>query len=146
MKLSGSCLRGRVTFRLEGWVSKIQACHARRCRKATGAAFAPEIAASCENFEWLSGADMISIYEAPLIDTPPAYRRAFCRNCGSPLPVEIAGSGMVVLHAGIVDDDRALNLFRHAFVDQKAAWVEIADGKAQFAGQPPVPDRDDILG
>ena len=40
MELSGHCLCGAVGFRLSGWASPVQACHAERCRRATGADYA----------------------------------------------------------------------------------------------------------
>ncbi|WP_172293781.1 GFA family protein [Pseudoruegeria sp. HB172150] len=145
MRLSGSCLCGEIGFELEGWVSPIQACHARRCRKATGALFAPEIAASAEAFRWIGDEGRIASYEAPVLDQPPAYRRNFCNRCGSPLPVVVEGAGMVILHAGILDDARGLTVFRHAFTGQKSEGYVIPDGAPQFEGQPPVPDLSDLL-
>lgn len=139
MKLSGSCLCGKVGFRLEGWVSPVQACHAHRCQKATGALFSPEVAASSASFEWLGDQSRISSYEAPILHWPPAYRRNFCSNCGSPLPVELKEAGMVILQVGVLDESSELEVFRHAFVGQKSACCEITDGKPQFEGQPPAP-------
>ena len=140
MELSGSCLCGEVGFRLSGWVSPVQACHAARCRKATGGMFSPEIAASAEHFEWVGNPDLISSYEAPILHEPPAYRRNFCRKCGSPLPVVLKEAGIALLHSGILDLGAELPIFRHAFVRQKSDCFEITDGKPQFEGQPPAPD------
>lgn len=145
MKLSGTCLCGGVGFRLDGWVSPVQACHADRCRKATGALFSPEIAASAEGFEWTGDPELIAIYEAPILHDPPAYRRAFCRTCGSPLPVILREAGIVVLHAGLLDDTTDLHVFRHAFTAQKTACCEITDSAPQYEGQPPAPDPADLL-
>lgn len=145
MKLSGSCLCRGVGFHLEGWVSPVQACHAERCRKATGGLYSPEIAASSEAFVWTGDTDLIATYDAPILHEPPAYRRAFCKTCGSPLPVLIDGAGIVLLHAGVLDDTTDLRVFRHAFTGQKTACCEITDGAPQFEGQPPPPDPSDIL-
>jgi hypothetical protein len=145
MKLSGSCLCGAIGFSLEGWVSPVQACHAQRCRKATGALFSPEIAASSANFEWSGDVTVLTRYEAPIIHEPPAYKRNFCSRCGSPLPVEIEGAGMVILSAGILDNSADLYVFRHAFVEQKAECCEIHDDAPQFEGMPPPPDFSIIL-
>jgi len=81
------------------------------------------------------------VYEAPLIAEPPRYRRAFCDRCGSPLPCEIEGSGFVILNPGVLDDDPGTREFRHAFVEQKAAWHRIAEGLPTFEGRPPGPDE-----
>ncbi|TYB77792.1 GFA family protein [Maritimibacter fusiformis] len=145
MKLTGRCLCGRVGFEVDGWVSQIQACHAERCRRATGGLFAPEIAASADGFRWVGDEGGVASYTAPILHEPPAYRRNFCKTCGSPLPVLLEGAGMVVLHAGLLDDCSGLQVFRHAFVDQRSACCQIDDDAPQFPGQPPVPGAGDIV-
>lgn len=138
MILTGRCLCEEIGFRLEGWVSPIQACHAARCRKATGGLYSPEIAAEATNFEWIGNRDRIATFEAPILHAPPAYRRNFCNRCGSPLPVETMG--MILLTAGILDEVPDMYVFRHAFTDQKSAACQIPDGAESHPGQPPTPD------
>ena len=137
--IRGSCLCDAVAFEAEE-PTPIQLCHATRCRKATGSAAAPELLVATAGLRWLRGADRIRTYEAPLLETPPAYRRAFCGTCGSPLPVEIDGTGFSMVNPGVLDDDPGTREFRHAFVGQKAAWHEIRGELPTFDGQPPVPD------
>ena len=136
----GSCLCGAVAFEVEGDLTPIQLCHARRCRKATGASAAPELLAKMSGLRWIRGTDRIQVYEAPLLEEPPAYRRAFCTRCGSPLPAEIEGTGFALLNPGVLDDDPGSREFRHAFVEQKAPWHEITDELPVFAGRPPRPE------
>ena len=88
---------------------------------------------------WQRGQDLVATYEAPLLESPPLYRRAFCRTCGSPLPAELAGSPFVVLNAGVLDDDPGTRPFRHAFVGQKACWHELTDSLPRFDARPPRP-------
>ena len=135
----GSCLCGGVTFEIEGELTPIQLCHATRCRKATGGAYAPELLAARSGFRWTRGEALVSAYEAPLLREPPAYRRAFCRTCGSPLPIAIEGTPYVILNAGVLDDDPGTRPFRHAFVARQACWHEIADWLPRFEGRPPPP-------
>ena len=137
--IQGSCLCGAVVFEVDGELTPIQLCHATRCRKATGAGASPEMLASLDSLRWIQGREKIRIYEAPLLESPPTYRRAFCETCGSPLPVEIAGSGFAILNPGVLDDDPGTREFRHAFVDQKAVWHTITDGLPVFEGRPPRP-------
>jgi hypothetical protein len=137
--IRGSCLCGAVAFSVSGELTPIQLCHATRCRKATGGAFAPELLAPAASLRWLRGADRVASYEAPLLRDPPAYRRAFCTTCGSPLPVEIADTGFVLVNPGVLDDDPGSRPFRHAFVAQKACWHELTDELPRFALQPPKP-------
>ena len=47
----------------------------------------PELAAKASGFRWLRGEELVSTYEAPRLREPPPFRKAFCKRCGSPLPV-----------------------------------------------------------
>ena len=139
--ITGSCLCGGVRFEIDGGLTPIQYCHATRCRKATGSAFASEVAANASHLRWTSGEDLVTVYEAPLLREPPAYRNAFCRVCGSPVPVALEGTGFVVLHAGVLDGDPATRPFRHIFVGQGAPWHEITDEMPRFEQHAPRTER-----
>src|SRR5690242_16925673 len=95
LMVTGTCLCGQVSFAIDGRLTPLQLCHATRCRKATGAAFASEMAAKASDLRWIRGADLVTVYEAPLLREPPRYRSAFCRVCGSPMPVVLEGTGLV---------------------------------------------------
>jgi hypothetical protein len=103
----------------------------------TGSAFAPELAAKRETFRWTRGEDLISTYEAPLLHEPPPYRNAFCRICGSPMPVAQEGTDFVVLLAGVLDESEGVQPFRHVFVSQRPPWHEITDDLPQFSEHVP---------
>ena len=137
----GSCLCGGVAFALEGDLTPIQLCHAERCRKASGAAFAPELCAPAAGLVWERGEEFVTEYAAPILSEPPAYRRAFCRVCGSPLPVALEGTRFVILTAGVLDDDPGTRPFRHAFAAQRACWHELSDDLPRFDGRPPLPEE-----
>ena len=139
--LRGSCLCGGVRFEIHGKLTPIQICHARRCQKTTGSAFAPEVAAKADVFRWVAGEELVSTYEAPLLREPPPLRRAFCRVCGSPVPVVREGHDWVVLMAGILDDDPGSRPFRHIFLAQRARWFEAHDELPGFDGRPPAAER-----
>ncbi len=134
---TGGCLCGAVRFEIDGRLTPIQLCHARRCQKSTGSAFAPEVAAKASRFRWLRGEPELTVYEAPLLREPPPFRRVFCRHCGSPMPVLREGSPYVVLLAGVLDEDPGSRPFRHIFLDQKAAWFEPGGGLERHEGRPP---------
>jgi len=102
--ITGGCLCGAARFVVDGELLPVQLCHSRRCRKATGADFAPEVAVAAEDFRWMQGAELVSIYEAPLLYEPPPYRRGFCRICGSPLPVVEPDAPFVTFLAGVLDE------------------------------------------
>ena len=133
----GSCLCGGVAFAIDGKLTPIRLCHAQRCRKFTGSAFSPEVAAKASKLRWIRGEELISVYEAPLLREPPAFRRAFCRVCGSPLPVVLEGTEYVVVLAGVLDDDPGTKPFSHIFVGQDAPWNHIDDDLPRFEARPP---------
>ena len=141
--VTGSCLCGEVRWEIDGRLTAIQICHAKRCQKATGSAFAAEVAAKRARFRWVAGEDRISRWEAPppLLREPPPYRRAFCSSCGSPVPVDVEGAEYIGMHAGVLDDPDT-TAFRHIFLDQKAAWHAVADdGLERYDERPPANAR-----
>ncbi len=132
--IKGSCLCGGAQFALSGRATPIQYCHCTRCRKATGGAFMAALAARTDVFEWLQGEELIASYVAPIVESPPGYRRGFCRICGSPMPLLEREQPYVVIPAGCLDDDPGSRPFRHIFVGVKAPWYEIHDTLPQFPG------------
>lgn len=138
---SGSCLCGGVRFEIDGKLTPVQYCHAARCRKATGSTFAAELAAKASQLRWTKGEDLVAVYQAPLLREPPPYRHAFCRVCGSPLPVRLEGTEFVALHAGVLDGEPETRPFRHIFVGQDASWHTITDDLPQFAAHAPPGQR-----
>jgi hypothetical protein len=139
--ITGTCLCGGVRFEIARWLSPMQYCHATRCQKATGSAFAAELATRASEFRWVRGEDLVTVYEAPLIREPPPYRHAFCRVCGSSLPVRLEGTEFVVLHAGVLDGAPEIRPFRHIFVEQNPSWHAIADDLPRFDRRPPEGER-----
>jgi len=139
--LRGSCLCNGVRFEVEGRMTPIQICHARRCQKTTGSAFAPEAAVRVEAFRWVCGEELISIYEAPILREPPPLRRAFCKRCGSPVPVVREDHDWVTLMAGVLDDDPGTRPFRHIFLAQSAPWLAPSDDLPAFDERPPAAER-----
>jgi hypothetical protein len=130
-----------VRFATDGNVTPLQYCHCSRCKKSSGSAFVAAVAARTNRFRWLAGEQEIVIYEAPILETPPPYRNAFCRRCGSPLPVPGAAGPFTVIPAGLFDGDPGTRAFRHIFVGMKAPWYEISDGLPQFEAHVPLDQR-----
>jgi ADP-ribosyl-[dinitrogen reductase] hydrolase len=139
--IRGSCLCGAVAFEIDGRVTPIQLCHARRCQKFTGSAFSPELAARAERFRWLRGEDQLAQYEAPLLREPPPLRRSFCRACGSPMPAFQPETGFVILLAGVLDDDPGVRPFRHIFTSHAPAWDAVPDELPGLPERPPPEQR-----
>ena len=76
--MKGSCLCGGVQYEVTGRVSRFGYDHCSRCRKASGSAFMAELFCRPADFRWISGEPLVKIYEAPVRESPPGYRRIFC--------------------------------------------------------------------
>jgi len=128
----GGCLCGGVRFEITRAVGPFELCHCRRCRKATGSAFAAGIGVRTADFRLLEGRELIATYEAPILERPPAYRVSFCRRCGSPVPNPDPGASWFEVPAGVLDDDPGVRPDKHIFVELKAPWFEITDTLPQL--------------
>ena len=120
--IRGGCLCGAVRFEFDHVKQGVEMCHCNRCRKATGSAFLPLVSVAAEIFHPLSRQDTIQSFTMPLIKDPPAYSRAFCRNCGSPVPAVHAATGLVDVPAGLLDENPTIRADRHIYVEHAAAW------------------------
>ncbi len=128
--IRGGCLCGGVRFELDRASGPFELCHCSRCRKASGSAFVAGLAVRPEHFRLIQGRELITRYEAPILERPPAYRNSFCRRCGSPVPEPLPaseGSSSFEVAAGSLDDDPGLRPDKHIFVELKAPWFEILD-------------------
>jgi len=125
--LTGSCLCGGVRFEIARAVGPFELCHCRRCRKASGAAFAAMVGVRRRDFRLIEGAELVATYDAPILEKPPPYRVFFCRRCGSPVPNPDPGAEWFEVPAGLLDGDPGVRPDKHIFVDLKAPWHEIAD-------------------
>ena len=132
--MKGRCLCGAVRFKLSGTPTAFDLCHCSRCREASGSAFLAELEFNAPEFEWVSGQSLVKTYEAPVLKTPPGYRRTFCTLCGGPVPT--VDRDIIRVPAGSLDDDPGVRPRRHIFVDVKAPWVEIADTLHQYGTKP----------
>jgi len=86
----------------------------------------------CEGFRFLQGVDSIKVYEAPILEKPPAYRSCFCGICGSPVPDPSGKSEKVEIPAGTLDGDPGIKPDKHIFIEFKAPWFEFKDALPQF--------------
>jgi hypothetical protein len=130
--IRGGCLCGGVRFEFERAVGPFERCHCPRCRKSSGSAFAAALSVDVSDFRLLSGAELVRTYEAPVRESPPAYRVAFCSRCGSPVPDPRPGTTRFEIPAGLLDDAPGLQPDRHIFVECKSPWFEITDRLPQL--------------
>ena len=130
--LTGSCLCGGVRFEIARTVGPFELCHCNRCRKASGSALAAMLGVRTSDFHFVHGRELITSYEAPLLETPPPYRTSFCRRCGSPVPNPDPAATWFEVPAGLLDGDPGLRPDRHILVELNAPWHEISDSLPQL--------------
>lgn len=130
--IRGSCLCGAVRFEMDRAVGPFELCHCSRCRKCSGSAFVAGLGVRRDEFRWLSGRELIKSFEAPILESPPAYRVCFCGTCGSPVPDTDGDSEWLEIPAGLLDDDPELRPDKHIFVDVKSKWFAITDHLPQL--------------
>ena len=127
----GSCLCGRVKFRIDGTLSHARHCHCSMCRKAQGAAFRTRASAVAIEFEWVQGENLVTFYESS-----PGNHRGFCRICGSPIVTKFDDASYYGVPLGALDDDPGVRPELHVHVASKAPWFTITDDLPQFATGP----------
>jgi len=128
--IAGRCQCGRTAWRLDGAPSFINHCHCSICRRIHGAAFGTFAHGAASAFRWTSGEDAITRYESS-----PGVFRAFCRVCGSQVPV--IERDEVCIPAGGIDGDPGVRPALHIFTGSKAHWHAITDALPQFDAFPP---------
>jgi hypothetical protein len=130
--IRGSCLCGGVTFEITRAVGPFELCHCSRCRKANGSAFVASLGVDRADFRLTQGGELIKTFEAPLRESPPAYRTHFCGRCGSPVPDATGDLALLEVPAGLLDDDPQRRPDRHICVEVKSHWFSIADNLPQL--------------
>jgi len=130
--LRGGCLCGGVRFEVDRVTGPFELCHCSRCRRVSGSAFVAGLGARVEDFRWVSGAELIRRFEAPILERPPAYTVAFCSRCGSHVPSPDGEHGSFEISAGLLDDDPGLRPDKHIFVDRGSDWFAIEDDLPRF--------------
>lgn len=128
--IQGSCLCGAVKFEFEMIESAFRLCHCHRCQKFTGSAFFAGFNVSGLRFR--SGEKLVRFYEAPVLVTPPPYRKDFCERCGSPVPWPGHEEGLYGVPAGSLDEDPGIRPAEHVWTECNAPWHEITDGLPRF--------------
>ena len=123
----GSCFCGGIRFEADT-VPLITTCHCSKCRKSRGAAFSVTACIPLDSFRYLQGEELIQTYQ-PL---GGGYSPFFCRVCGSCAPMTVKERQLVLVPAGLLDDDPGVRPALHMFVGSKAPWWEITDKAPQF--------------
>lgn len=79
--------------------------------------------------------------EAPVRRWPPGDRHAFCRQCGSPLPIVDRTSAVAAIPAGLLEGDPGVRPVRHVSTRRTAPWHAITDALPRHATHAPRAQR-----
>ncbi len=118
-EFTGSCLCGRIGYRIEGELKNFFHCHCGRCRKATGTGHASNLIVSYEAQRWTRGADLLARFDVP---GAKRFHTVFCTACGSPMPRIAAERRIAVIPAGSLDSSPDLRPTGRIFQDSRSPW------------------------
>ena len=131
MTISGECFCGAISYSISGNLRDARSCHCSRCRKAFSSQASAYALVNADEFEWLTGEDLLTAYVGK-----QDFGLRFCRICGSTL----CGTFKDDIHGvtlGCVNGDPGVEIGRHIFVDSKATWEVIPNGVTTFGEGPP---------
>jgi hypothetical protein len=134
--LSGSCLCGSVAYELSGDARRFFHCHCERCRKASGAAHASNIIMRLNAMTWTAGEQLTHRYKVPEAER---FAVVFCTECGSPMPRVSPDGTVVVVPAGSLDHEPAVEPEARIFGNSRAGWSCEGGELPVFDTYPPRP-------
>jgi len=117
--IRGGCLCGKVAFTVSAPFEQFHLCHCRRCQKATGTAHASLLFGKPESLKWLSGEELIKNFKLP---EAKFFAKSFCSECGSVLPRVMRDGAVLMVPAGLLDDDPKIKPQDHIFWKDRAVW------------------------
>ena len=125
---TGSCLCGRITFRISGELPPIIACYCSQCRRAQGGPVGTNIPIPVTAFSLSDPEELLQSFESS-----PGKHRCFCRRCGSPvLARRDSVPGVVRIRAGLIKEPIEAGVAGHMHVASKCNWWHINDDLPQY--------------
>ena len=136
----GGCQCAAIRYRLLRAPLALYACHCRACQAQSSSAFGMSMWVERDGIAF-EGA-VPRIYRT-IGDSGRAKHCAFCGECGTRLYHEGAGSGVLSVKAGSLDDSSDLVPTAHLWVGSAQAWMKALIPPARcFETEP---DDDEIL-
>ncbi|MBN2618236.1 MAG: GFA family protein [Spirochaetales bacterium] len=116
MEYSGSCLCGKIQFKVIGEISNFYLCHCEYCRKDTGSAHASNLFFGNGVLKWIQGEEKVTTYNYK----GTRHNKSFCSICGSGLPIDF--EDVILVPAGSLDCDIKKTPDGHIFMDSRGDW------------------------
>ena len=126
MTMTGQCLCGAISYKIEGELQMCGVCHCKNCQRQAGSVADDDIELSGDLATYEDHGDSGNI----------VYRH-FCGTCGSPVKTSLPSQpGMTYIKAGTLDDSSVVDPQIHFWTRSKQAWVEIDPDVLQMSGMP----------
>lgn len=118
--LTGSCLCGKVAYRLAQVPTRTLACHCGQCRRQSGHLWASAPVRDVDftltedtGLRWYAASDFA--------------KRGFCQNCGSYLFWKHNDEDQIAVSLGSLNTPTGVKLQEHIFANHKGDYYEIND-------------------
>lgn len=133
MTMTGKCLCGAVSYKIEGDMQMSGVCHCKNCQRQAGSSYSVLFGVANDQIE-VSG-DLKTYVDTA--DSGKKVDRHFCGNCGSPVLTTLATQpGVTYVKAGTLDDTSVLRPQVHFWTGSAQEWVDIPDDIPQIIGNP----------
>ncbi|EIJ33139.1 GFA family protein [Thiothrix nivea] len=124
----GSCLCGKVQFKITGEIKDIVCCHCSQCRKAQGSAYATNGNVDSDEFRFIQGEHELAAYQST-----PKETKYFCKYCGSPIfSKNTLAPKNIRIRLGTLETDIIEKPIGHIFIGSKANWEDIEGKLPQY--------------
>jgi hypothetical protein len=128
-QLRGSCLCGTSRYSVSGAPIQAIICHCRNCKKWSGGPFAANVWIPKDNFKLDDASASITKYADSNTDAGATLYRAFCKECGSAVFVDIPHYNIVSVTRGTLDvaeDVETLDPAVEFYCSRRLPWAEIS--------------------
>jgi hypothetical protein len=129
--ITGECLCGGITYRVDGKLQEGKSCHCSRCRKAFSSQASSSALVEPADFKWLTGGRQLTSYIGE-----HGFGYQFCKVCGSTLCTVYKGQ-VFQLSLGCINGDPDVEIGKHIYIGSKAKWEVIPDNVTQFEEDEP---------
>ncbi len=136
-KIKGRCLCGTVTFEVVNAFDKLFFCSCGQCRQITGSAFASNLFARADGFDWIDGTDNIITYQVPGRD----ISKSFCRVCGSGVPWSGSDGSKMIIPAGSLSGEPEVADRLRIFAAEQPSWASGLEQTSAHLGFPMQSER-----
>lgn len=115
--VTGGCLCGAVTYKVQGLLRPVVACHCNQCRKTSGHYVA---ATQCAQHDI-----QISSVHLTWFRSSEHAERGFCAVCGSNLFWRRLRSTMISVFAGTIEGNTGLTLSSQLYPEESGDYYEL---------------------